>query len=314
MRSSLLILILLLLSSLPPAQAQRRLSYKPWQLTFADEFDTYSDVADMARRSVWQFAPDAFRLLVGNRYENQYYDSTQVSVRDGLLSLTAMPLDSPLVYHYQLNGADSVRLLHYKSGWISFRQDFWTRLHLGDGSQWETNRGFAYGLFEIRCKLAPGAGTFPAFWLYSGPSEIDIFEGGDEPSVTKRANSNNVQYIPKDPAQWQSSQFFYRKDSGADLTENFHTYSAAWTPERVTFFLDGKRIRTVEAAQVPTTTSPATIIANLAIFSYANPATWPSTPEGPRTAMVIDYIRVYKQRPGQAPRKLPRPGRPRQSL
>ena len=313
MRINLLI-SLLLLSSLLPARAQRRLSYKPWQLTFADEFDTYASVADMARRSVWQFWPDAFRTLVGNRYENQYYDSTQVSLRDGLLYLTAAPLDSPLVYHYRLNGADSVKTLRFKSGWISFRQDFWTRLHLGDGSQWATNRGFAYGLFEIRCKLAPGAGTWPAFWLYSGPSEIDIFEGGDDIYVSKRANSNTVHYQPADKAQWQANQFLYRKDSGADLTEKFHIYSATWTPERVTFFLDGKRIRTVEAALVPTATSPATVIANLAVLSYADPATWPSTPEGPRTAMVIDYIRVYKQRPGQAPKKLPRPGRPRPRL
>ena len=314
MRIIFLIISFLLLNSLLPAQAQRRLSYKPWQLTFADEFDTYASVADMARRSAWQFWPDAFRLLVGNRYENQYYDSTQVSLHDGLLYLTAEPLDSPLVYRYQLNGADSVRLLHYKSGWLSFRPDFWTRLGLGDGSQWETNRGFAYGLFEIRCRLAPGAGTWPAFWLYSGPSEIDIFEGGDEPYVTKRANSNNVQYLPQDPTQSRASQFFYRQDSGADLTADFHTYSATWTPARVTFFLDGKRIRTVEAAQVPTATSPATVIANLAILSYANPATWPQTPAGPRTALVIDYIRVYKPRPGQAPKKLPRPGCPRPRL
>lgn len=37
--------------------------------------------------------------------------------------------------------------------------------------------GFTYGMFEIRCKLpADDNGTWPAFWLYSGPTEIDVIE------------------------------------------------------------------------------------------------------------------------------------------
>lgn len=140
-----------------------------------------------------------------------------------------------------------------------------------------SNQGFTYGLFEIRCKL-PQGDTWPAFWLYGDGTEIDIFEGASE-----REFSNNVIYNGS-PQNYCSHTLNYTK-SWNDLSTEFHTYSAVWTPYEVTFFFDGREIRTVETSQVQTNNCPLFIIANLAM------EVWSPTDNA---HMDIDFIKVWK--------------------
>lgn len=56
-----------------------------------------------------------------------------------------------------------------------------------------------YAKYEIRCKLPKGKGFWPAFWVFGGGTEIDIFEtGGHEPntihSVVHRWMSNGARF------------------------------------------------------------------------------------------------------------------------
>ncbi|WP_165768241.1 glycoside hydrolase family 16 protein [Hymenobacter amundsenii] len=291
--SSVACLLLGLLLPTLPAEAQRRLRYADWQLVFEDDFDTYRDVADMAARSPWQFTPDNYRTLVGNQYEDQYYDQRNATLRDGNLYLTARPLAEPLAYNFTLDGRDTTKLLHYESAWITLKPDFPTNPALGDTARWEGNRGFQYGLFEIRCRFGGGAGTWPAFWLTSGPTEIDVFEGDDN-----RKFSNNLHYPSKGPFQRQQAE--YEMPSSNDLAADFHIFSVVWSAQEVTYYLDRKRLRTVPASHIPTYPAPANIIANQAVVSYADLANWPLDAAGNRySSLIIDYIKVYKFRPGR---------------
>jgi len=293
MRFSFFLLLIsgLLWSTLNGAYAQNRLKYRGWKVVFLDDFDTYRDMADMAAKGPWQFTPRPFRTLINNKYEDEYYDSTSVELHNGDLHLVAQPLPEPILYRYKTNGRDTSKLLHYRSGWIALKDDFVTKTSLGDTARWPGNRGFQHGLFEIRCKVSSGAGLWPAFWLYSGPTEIDVLEG-DNP----RKFSNNVIYVPQDPKQSKFLQQFYDYTEPMDLSQDFHTYSVIWTPKEVSFYLDRRLLRTVTSDQVPTYSGPAAIIANQAVRTYADPNTWPGLAGQKRAPLIIDYIKVYKSR------------------
>ncbi|RSK47392.1 glycoside hydrolase family 16 protein [Hymenobacter rigui] len=288
----LLALLILLQTVQFTVQAQKPLRYRNWQLVFQDDFDTYRSVADMEARSPWKFTPDNERTLVGNPTEDQYYDSRNVELHDGTLHLIARPLPAPITYPFKTtDGRDTTKLLHYESGWIDLRSDFPTNTALGDTSRWPGNRGFELGLFEIRCKLGGGLGTWPAFWLYAGPTEIDVFEGGDP-----REASNNIHYSTKS-TPYRAKGFRYTYPGPTDLMQGFHTFSVVWTKEAVTYYLDRKWLRTVPASEIPTYPAPVDIIANQAVNNFALPDTWPGGVPGQRqSAFIIDYIKVYKAR------------------
>ena len=239
-----------------PADAQKRLRYRDWQLVWLEDFDTYRDVADMQARSPWKFPPDTYSTLIGNAGEDEYYDQRAVELHEGNLHLVARPLPEPLAYQYSVEGRDTVKILHFESGWLSLKSDFEPHLEWGDTARWPGNRGVQYGLFEIRCRLGGGDGFWPAFWLYNGATEIDVLESTDD-----RRFSNNVHWNPSDGhGRYQQAEFQAR--GGADLTAGFHTYAVSWTDKAVTFYLDGRRLRTVPATDLPTLAAPADIIVN----------------------------------------------------
>ena len=287
-----ILLVLLLVLGTGSTQAQKPLRYRNWQLVFLDDFDTYRSVADMEARGPWKFTPDNQRTLIGNPLEDEYYDSRNVELHDGNLHLIARPLAEPRPYPFKTaDGRDTLKLLHYESGWIDLRPDFRPNPATGDTARWPGNRGFELGLFEIRCRQGGGLGTWPAFWLYAGPTEIDVFEGGDSREV-----SNNIHYSTNS-SPYRAKGFRYTYQGHPDLTQGFHTFSVVWTKEAVTYYLDRKWLRTVPASEIPTYPALVDVIANQAVNNFALTETWPGTPEQRQSAFVIDYIKVYKPRP-----------------
>jgi beta-glucanase (GH16 family) len=94
---------------------------------------------------------------------------------------------------------------------------------------------FMHGYVEIRAKVPPGAGTWPAFWLLPAskqwPPEIDIFEFlGREPNKI-----HGTLHMPD----------FNKKDvqrggfaSGTDYSQDFHRYAVRWTKSEMIWFVD----------------------------------------------------------------------------
>ena len=101
-----------------------------------------------------------------------------------------------------------------------------------------------YGYFECRLKLPEGRGMWPAFWLNPQdghwPPEIDILEVVNNGRDTTRNTFHFVHSGASAPMPVASSLLNPNKTykPGIDFKDDFHTYSAEWTPTRVRHFVD----------------------------------------------------------------------------
>jgi beta-glucanase (GH16 family) len=171
-----------------------------------------------------------------------------------------------------------------------------------------------YGYFEARVKMPGGLGVWPAFWLNSDvsssgrlgwPPEIDIFEfvnNGVEDKVNM-IHGGVVTNSSMSPSQLLYADPAYNSQWGAyyapfNFNEGWHTIGAEWTDDRVTMFIDGKKIFTRSykweyEAGVPA--GPAHVLLNLAVGG-----SWAGRhgidPSFPQTFQ-IDWVRAYKKNP-----------------
>ena len=103
---------------------------------------------------------------------------------------------------------------------------------------------WTYGRIEVRAKLPKGRGTWPAIWTlgtnirevgWPQCGELDIMEHvGFDPGRI-HANIHTRAYNHVQGTNKGNSIVVSAPDA------EFHIYSAAWTPDRVEFFVDGQR-------------------------------------------------------------------------
>jgi hypothetical protein len=74
-----------------------------------------------------------------------------------------------------------------------------------------------------------------------------------------------------------------------DLSETYNTYTCAWTPTKVTFFLNGVEVATISNTNIATHPYPNRIFANLEMMEGG---------ADPEYVMDIDYIKVWKPNNG----------------
>jgi len=110
-----------------------------------------------------------------------------------------------------------------------------------------------YGRFEVRAKIPNGIYLWPAIWMmpessvyggWAASGEIDIMEnrGGQN-----NEHSSTLHYGGSWPKNtYKSSGSLY---ASVDLTQDFHVYSAIWTPDAIQFALDGNVYFTVPLQQ-----------------------------------------------------------------
>lgn len=157
-----------------------------------------------------------------------------------------------------------------------------------------SNAGYLYGMFEIRCKLPKKAGQYPAYWLYGNtawPPEIDVFEFNGS---THDNFFSTVHWGENNNPQSCGNTYYYP----FDLTDDFHTWTIVWTPTIITWFFDGKELKTDNVtSHVPGATSPSMWERcnwrkmNHQIGSYLN---WPNSTETTFDPLIVDYIKVFK--------------------
>jgi len=104
--------------------------------------------------------------------------------------------------------------------------------------------GYRYGKFEASIQMAPGNGVISSFFLWKNESEIsDVY--WNEVDIEKfgencnRFLSNLLYGMPQEN---HTSVL----ETEADLCADFHTYTIEWTPERITWFVDGEQLRESE--------------------------------------------------------------------
>ena len=164
---------------------------------------------------------------------------------------------------------------------------------------------FKFGYFEARMKWTKGNGSWPGFWMISNAwaraganvcstgtraAELDVFEGyGNHPRVfTGTIHRHSAGHVCPSPADaindnnWQPQR--------ADLTRRFHTYAMRWTPARVTWFLDGRRMMSWPVFE--TTNTRMFLILSMYTGGESQPDA--SSPDELHTK--VDWVRVWQKR------------------
>lgn len=195
---------------------------------------------------------------------------------DGALTIVALPLP-PRVKNAVfgdlarqpnlLPAGSSLPRIEYSSGAITTRDVFKQQ----------------YGYFEIRAKWSTGKGVWPAFWLLPAtgawPPEIDVIEAhGDKPGIAFQTIHSTVAPRNGQVAEVTGSQ------------QEYHLYGVLWMPDRVDYYVDGKKTGTMVAPS--DLNQPMYLLANLAIGGH-----WPGFPDPDpkfRATYTIDHIRVWQ--------------------
>jgi beta-glucanase (GH16 family) len=81
--------------------------------------------------------------------------------------------------------------------------------------------------------------------------------------------------------------------SGQDLSAAFHTYGVDWQPDAVTWYFDGKVVKTfTDTTVIPNT--PMYILVDLAVGGWVS---FPDKNTHFPAVMQVDYVRVWPQKP-----------------
>ena len=165
-----------------------------------------------------------------------------------------------------------------------------------------------FGRLEVRAKMPQGKGLWPAIWMlggnidqidWPGCGEVDIIEVlGDQTSV----GYSTLHYTNGEQKKGEAQQT-HQLASGS-FHDSFHTFILEWTPESVTFGLDGKMLDPIPiASDMKEFLREFYLLMNVAVGGY-----WPGDPDGstqfPQT-MYVDYLRVFSKNDFQPPQAPP---------
>lgn len=270
------------------------LDYDDWDVVFEDEFDDYTSIGELSDNYYLSYP---WGLTISGNNERQLYQSDQFELDGENLIIKADHISPP--QYYTIPGELTGDYYDYHSGMLRIKNP------LSPPSCDFVSNGFKYGLFEMRCKMPDNTTIdfWPAFWLYNGPSEIDIFEfhsrtwnetlGISEPN-TKHFSTNLIDHTSCSSGICTTCTESYDKISTPTLSSGFHTFSLVWIPPvgtnpypTITFFIDGKELRTVSNSFVPNCAMEVFI--NLAVGSNCCAAPTPND------EFTIDYIKIYEK-------------------
>jgi beta-glucanase (GH16 family) len=248
-----------------PASSQN----SQWNLIWQDEFN-YKGLPDSAK---WSFDTRGNAHGWGNN-EKQFYteNNTQNAVvENGVLKIIAREQQT------DKKNYTSARLV--TKGKASFQ----------------------YGKISASMKLPSGKGTWPAFWMLGNNidskgwprcGEIDIMEhvGYQPDSIYGSVHTDAYNHMK---GTQKSKALFVERP----YTE-FHTYSIEWTPEKIEFFIDDRKLNSFSNEHRTDKEwpfdQPFFIILNLAIGGNWGGKHGIDDLAFPVT-MEVDYVRVYQQ-------------------
>lgn len=249
----------------PPADTDRApsLDLTGFRLTFQEEFDGPLDVSAWGPGTRWI----AHTPWAGDFGDARFADPRPgfpFTIRDGILRIEARKDE---------NGKWSSGLL---------------------ASNDPRGNGFSqqYGYFEIRTKLPPGPGVWPAFWLCSSYDRTDKTAGKDG-----SVEIDVFEYYGRTPSSFTTTIHVWQpkphRSEGSTITTKanepstgFHTYGCRIDPQRITMYFDG--IEVWQGKTPPQHNKPLMILLNLAL----GPG-WPIDKTPNPSVMEVDYVRVY---------------------
>ena len=166
---------------------------------------------------------------------------------------------------------------------------------------------FTYGRVDVRAKLPNNNGTWPAIWTlgkniyepgtywhssygdspWPSCGEIDIMEHGlgalNHVSGSLHTNSSSGSTVNTLGIEV------------SDVNANYHVYSMNWSPDQITFLVDGVGFYTYNPSNKNDNTWPfyedQFILLNLAMGGYSGTIDSNFT----QASMIVDYVRVYQE-------------------
>ncbi|WP_067975244.1 glycoside hydrolase family 16 protein [Nocardiopsis trehalosi] len=157
----------------------------------------------------------------------------------------------------------------------------------------------AYGRFEARIQIPRGRGVWPAFWMlgddfgqvgWPNSGEIDIMENVGHEPATVHGSLHGPGY-----SGGNSVTGSYHHPQGWSFADTFHTFAVDWTPDSITWSVDGVAYQTFTPADTRGNPwvydHPFFLILNVAVGGA-----WPGPPDGGTAfpqQMRVDYVRVY---------------------
>ena len=160
------------------------------------------------------------------------------------------------------------------------------------GAEYRTKEEYTYGRFEVRMKAPYREGMLASFFTYwtGGEgiwNEIDL-------EIMGRYN-DNVQFNVITPTQSGNHVAHYPMINPPNL--DYHTYAFEWTPQYVSWFVDGVHIVRQMGAHIQTLTKPQKIMMNIWPPQWENwagvlnPLTLPAF-------AYYDWVSYYSYTPG----------------
>lgn len=245
-------------------------------LVWADEFDTNGAI-DAAKWHHQTQLPQGGSWYNGEvqHYTNRIENS---SVNNGFLDITAI----------KENFTDQGQTKQYTSARLN------------------SKFAFTYGRVDVRAKLPFGDGTWPAIWTlgkninedggywdsqygtvgWPACGELDIMEHGLHPT-------NQVSVAIHTPSSYGGT-VNTSIQTLADVANNFHVYSMNWSPDQITFLIDGVGFYTYNPAVKNDDTWPfyleQYLLLNIAMGGNGGAI----DSNFSQSSMVIDYVRVYQ--------------------
>ena len=245
-------------------------------LVWADEFDTNGAI-DAAKWHHQTQLPQGGSWYNGEvqHYTNRIENS---SVNNGFLDITAI----------KENFTDQGQTKEYTSARLN------------------SKFAFTYGRVDVRAKLPFGDGTWPAIWTlgkninedggfwdsqygtvgWPACGELDIMEHGLHPT-------NQVSVAIHTPSSYGGT-VNTSIQTLADVANNFHVYSMNWSPDQITFLIDGVGFYTYNPAVKNDDTWPfyleQYLLLNIAMGGNGGAI----DSNFSQSSMVIDYVRVYQ--------------------
>ena len=156
-----------------------------------------------------------------------------------------------------------------------------------------------FGRIDVRAKLPEGKGIWPAIWMlgdnrdivdWPGCGEIDIMEMlGHEPDKAYAT----VHYVNGERRKGESQEMHI--SSGQSFSEAYHVFTLLWTPETLSFEVDGVKYHEVSIEEdMKEFLRSFYLVLNVAVGGY-----WPGYPDATTAfpqSMYVDYVRVFSKK------------------
>jgi beta-glucanase (GH16 family) len=157
-----------------------------------------------------------------------------------------------------------------------------------------------FGRVEARIKTPTGSGIWPAFWMLgSNIKKVGWPQCGEIDIMEQKGKFSNINYGSVHGPGYAGGQaitapYVLQNDR---FDNNFNVYAVEWSENKVDFFVNNylyKRITPSDASGQWVFNQPFFIIMNIAVGgSFIGP---PNDNTPFPVSMLIDYVRVYKQK------------------